>query len=229
MELNKEDNGNRKFILCTNNESNICEEVTYPRLSNVIRGYNFNGKDEKVLFERKISYSVLKKFAEIDEEIERIKSEKEKDFNEFKIQIKNESIQLIGIKDIKGKKEGLGGNLKYFKTSFVDGERTDRNKKKLVDQSTEMLCLKEDCFNEISSGKSFKIFKNNSHYLGIIYDDIGIEQFKKEVLKIGAKISTYIFSLDDSVREEEFEEISDMVELKPIPQAILNVYWRIFR
>ena len=36
---NKEDGGNRKFILCTNNENNICEEITYKRLQNVINGY----------------------------------------------------------------------------------------------------------------------------------------------------------------------------------------------
>ncbi len=40
LELNKEDGGNRKFILCTNNENNICEEITYQRLTNVINGYN---------------------------------------------------------------------------------------------------------------------------------------------------------------------------------------------
>ncbi len=39
LELNKEDGGNRKFILCTNNENNICEEITYKRLENVINGY----------------------------------------------------------------------------------------------------------------------------------------------------------------------------------------------
>lgn len=31
-QLNKEDGGNRRYILCTNNENNICEEVTYKRL-----------------------------------------------------------------------------------------------------------------------------------------------------------------------------------------------------
>ncbi|MBU0279181.1 site-specific DNA-methyltransferase, partial [Gemella sp. zg-1178] len=31
MQLNKEDGGKRKYILCTNNENNICEEVTYQR------------------------------------------------------------------------------------------------------------------------------------------------------------------------------------------------------
>lgn len=40
LELNSEDGGNRNFILCTNNENNICEEVTYQRLSKVINGYS---------------------------------------------------------------------------------------------------------------------------------------------------------------------------------------------
>ncbi len=39
LELNKEDAGNRQFILCTNNENKIAEEVTYPRVKNVIKGY----------------------------------------------------------------------------------------------------------------------------------------------------------------------------------------------
>ena len=38
MELNKEDNGNRNFILCTNNENNICENITYQRIKTVITG-----------------------------------------------------------------------------------------------------------------------------------------------------------------------------------------------
>lgn len=36
MKLNAEDGGNRKFILCTNNENNICRDVTYERIKRVI-------------------------------------------------------------------------------------------------------------------------------------------------------------------------------------------------
>ena len=39
MEQNRRDGGNRRFILCTNNENNICEEVTYERIKRVIEGY----------------------------------------------------------------------------------------------------------------------------------------------------------------------------------------------
>lgn len=40
LELNKRDNGNRQFILCTVNENSIAEEVTYPRIKAVIEGYS---------------------------------------------------------------------------------------------------------------------------------------------------------------------------------------------
>jgi adenine-specific DNA-methyltransferase len=53
LEMNKIDGGNRKFILCTNNENNnggnggIAESVCYPRIKAVINGYK-NKKGEKV-------------------------------------------------------------------------------------------------------------------------------------------------------------------------------------
>jgi adenine-specific DNA-methyltransferase len=53
LEMNKKDGGNRKFILCTNNENNnggnggIAEDVCYPRIKAVIKGYK-NKKGEKV-------------------------------------------------------------------------------------------------------------------------------------------------------------------------------------
>jgi adenine-specific DNA-methyltransferase len=173
LELNKEDKGNRKFILCTNNENNICTEVCYPRIEKVINGY-------------------------------------------------------IGYLD-KIKHEGIKDNLKYFKTAFVEGESTDKNKRKLVDQSTEMLCLKEDCFYELKAGRGFKIFQNKEKYLGIIYDDDAIDGFKKEAKKLNVKFVVYVFSLDESAHEEEFEDMKNKVELKPIPEVILNVYRRIFK
>lgn len=43
LELNKEDGGHRKFILCTNNENNICEDITYQRIKTVITGKRQDG------------------------------------------------------------------------------------------------------------------------------------------------------------------------------------------
>jgi adenine-specific DNA-methyltransferase len=134
-------------------------------------------------------------------------------------------------KEAKGKLvSNRPSGLKYFKTDFVDAEPTDKNKRMLVDKSTEMLCLKEDCFDEVKKGNEYKIFKNSKDkYLGIIYDDEGIETFKQEAKKLNKKIVVFVFSLDESAREEEFGDVEDLVELKPIPAVILNVYKRIFK
>ena len=39
MELNMEDNGNIKFILCNSNENNICENTTYERIKKVVEKF----------------------------------------------------------------------------------------------------------------------------------------------------------------------------------------------
>ncbi len=38
IEMNNEDDGDRRFIICTNNENDICQEVTYPRIKTIITG-----------------------------------------------------------------------------------------------------------------------------------------------------------------------------------------------
>lgn len=65
IEQNKIDNGNRKFILCTNNQNNICKNVTYTRLKNMnktnLKYYKtqyidrFNYKDEKYYIVNELS------------------------------------------------------------------------------------------------------------------------------------------------------------------------------
>jgi hypothetical protein len=169
LDLNKEEKGNRKFILCTNNELNgkggelakenpkinneefgICRRVCYPRLRNVMNGYKESNGD---------------------------------------------------------KIEGLGGNLKYFKTSFVPAEPTDKNKIALTEKATEMLCVKEDTFEAVKSTKQYKIFRNKKRYTGIVFDHQAIDDFKKEVRKIDGKFSLYIFSLGDDTFDEEFEDM----------------------
>ena len=178
LELNKEDGGNRQFILCTNNENNngngykIAEDICYPRIKKVIEGY------------------------------------------------KNLKGELV---------EGVGGNLKYFKTDFVDAEPTDKNKKKLTDQAIEMLCIKEGTFELILNCKHFKIFKNSNHYTGIIFDQLAIPEFKKTIKDIKGKFSIYIFTLSDETFNGEFSDVKQRIKLSPIPEAILRVYRRIFR
>ncbi len=172
LELNKEDGGNRKFILCTNNENNIATDVCYPRVAKVIEGYT-NSKDKQV--------------------------------------------------------SSLGSSLKYFKTVFVSAEQNDKNKEALTKQATEMLCMREDAFDQVKETKSLKIFKNTKQYVGIVFDENSIAVLKKDIVKLGGQWSIYIFSLSDETFEEEFGEIKQKIKVSPIPEAILRVYRRLFQ
>ena len=45
LEMNEKDGGNRRFVMCTNNENKIAEEVTYPRIKTVITGKKPDGSN----------------------------------------------------------------------------------------------------------------------------------------------------------------------------------------
>ncbi len=230
LELNELDEGSRSFILCTNNENKIAEEVCYQRVKNVINGYKYIGTQRKILLDTKLTFKVLQDIDLLLEKVEKLTLERKADFDKIETKIEDNSLRIYGIKKIKDMKAGLGGNLKYYKTNFVKTANTDASKRNLVNYSTEMLCLKEGCFESVKSNEHYKIFKNNKNkYMGIVYDDEGIEDYKNEIKNINKFINTYVFSLDDSAREEEFEEVLEYVNLRPIPEVILNVYRRIFK
>lgn len=170
LELNQQDKGNRQFILCTNNENQICEEVTYPRIKKVIEGYS--------------------------------------------------------------DKKGMPANVKYFKTDYVPYVLTDNDKRTLVSKSTELLCISENTFEVVKQNKKkmdFAIFKNAKQYTTIIYDEDSIENCCDELVKINPKhrVVIYVFSYDHTYDELDFETLNFKFDVKPIPEAILNVYRKI--
>lgn len=170
LDMNKEDGGNRRFILCTNNENNICTEVTYPRIEKVIKGYS----------------------------------------------------------NIKG----IPANLKYYTQTFVPVVTSDNDKRELVNRSTEMLCIAENCFElvrERDNRCDFSIFKNAKKQMVIIYDEDSICDciaYLNEH-KSNNEFVIYVFSYDHTYASEDFEELDLEFSVKPIPEAIINVYRKI--
>lgn len=240
LELNKEDDGKRKFILCTNNEGNICTDVCHPRLQNVMKGYKFNGKKKTQLVKFKITRSSLKN-NNIEELFEETESNNKNKFDGFEVEvIKNEAI-LYGIVKTDEKMPGLNGNLKYYKIEQIEKEPeskkadppliTDANKRRIINKVTGMLCVKEWCFDLLHENKSslpkFEIYENSAgKYMGIIYDSSSTVQFIKKIDSIDkiGKIHTYVFSeiMSTILRK------NNKVKFESIPVEILEIWNRIF-
>lgn len=170
LKLNKEDGGNRKFILCTNNENNICTEVTYPRIEKVIKGYS--------------------------------------------------------------NVEGIPANVKYYTQTFVPVVTSDNDKRELVNRSTEILCVAEDCFEKVrerDNQSDYSVYKNGKKQMAIIYDEDSISNCIEYLNTHSSEHETviYVFSYDHTYDAEDFARLNIQFSVKPIPEAIINVYRKI--
>lgn len=232
IEMNKKDGGKRQVILCTNNENKICEEVTYPRVKNIIKGFEFEGNQVETLFEEKLNATKIKKGKELIEEIDKIKLKEKSNFDKFEIKVEKSNIILKGLKVKRGKQEGLGNNLKYFKTSFVANSRNkDQLKIDITKRCTEMLCLKEGVFNLIKEEADYKIFQQGNRYLAVYYDfaNASLDELKEEMNALKGEKVLYCFTVDNHGLDKVNFRGWKNIRLEPIPQKILDVYKRIFK
>lgn len=228
LELNKKDGGKRQFIVCTNNENNICTDVTYPRLKKVIEGYHFTGTQKDLLFEKKLTPTLFDKIEDFILEVDLVIENNSDIYDKIVKTIENDSYKIYGSSRVKEIKKGLGGNLKYYKTNFVGSDPTHRNKKLLTEKSIEMLCIRENTFEEVSIKPDFAIFKSEKKYSAILFNEMKMEEFKREIKKLKLKVSVYVFSLEGDDFSEDFQDVKNDITLCSIPEAILKVYRRIY-
>ena len=180
MQLNAEDGGHRQCILCTNNENNICEEVTYERNKRVINGYTTP-----------------------------------------------KGVEVEGLHD---------NSLRYYKIKDVPRDSSTTGLKKLMLASTDLLCIKNDLYEEQSVFGNIKLRKNIARYFDddkqkmlIIYKVDAIESIVEEIKKMPADtfIKVYVFSTNNYAMDADFEEVSDKVFLCALPAAIYNAYRKV--
>ncbi len=88
LEMNDTDDGNRQFIMATNNENNICKDSTYPRIQRVIEGYKFEGTEKEMSFEGKLNLTKLRKVDEIYTDYLKSRVNNEGSYNELKGEFK---------------------------------------------------------------------------------------------------------------------------------------------
>jgi adenine-specific DNA-methyltransferase len=233
MEMNKDDDGNRQFIVCTNNENNICEEVTYPRIKRVINGYPFKGKQKEVLFEKKLNVTAFKKSGETLEEIEAIKTIEGDNYDKYGVKIEDNYIRLIGKKIIKNRIEGLGGSLKYYKTDFIGKNNilnsTDEDKIELAHQAGDLLSIAENTLYKVKENDFWQLYENDEKYTAVYFREEldKFTEFATMVENLEWPVTVYVFSWGDEEFIGEFEHIEE-VKVKTIPLPILEIYKSIY-
>ena len=149
--LNKETGGNRRFILCTNNDvgdkkekeykkelgeidieseewiayceqNGIASSVTYPRIKAAINGFIHNKDFKDVLFQQKLTPSVIKNSKKTIDNANAAAAANEGKYDSIKWITEDNILKVIGITKKGQEVAGIPANLKYYKTEFVSKE-----------------------------------------------------------------------------------------------------------
>lgn len=240
-QLNAQDGGKRKCILGTNNENNICTDVTLPRIKKAIDGYVSNKGSYDELLKVKLTLSRLKSAARLLGEIDAVYEDNSVQYDSIKTEVKDGFVLVRG-KVAKGETvPGLGGSLKYYRTAFVGKhgcrDALDEDRDELAANAGTMLALAEGTLDEVTVPKKaegyWRHYSDGAHRHTLVYHSCRAKEFpslSKEADKIrakdkDAKISVYVYVLGGTVDvfENEFDDMAN-IELKPIPEPILDIY-----
>lgn len=144
LNLNNKDGGNRTFILATNNENGIAENITYKRLKKLSEGYTTSRKISEIIFQKKLTISSLKNMNVTLDKIEKVIKKNNGKYQKIVKKISDNTIQVIGEYSKGTLMPQIQFNMRYYKTDFVRRDSGNlemdllRNVKKLIELGNEM-------------------------------------------------------------------------------------------
>ena len=124
-------------------------------------------------------------------------------------------------------------NLRYYKTKLLPRRQSVKNKRALVNVSTDLLCIKNDVYTEQTcfAGRRLKTscaryFDDGKTRMLVIYNELTVDAFAQTIsqMEVEGKILIYVFSNTRYAFDDNFEEVLDRVELCALPAAIYDAY-----
>ena len=150
--------------------------------------------------------------------------------------------------------EGLhNNNLRYYRTEFIPRERTQCNMRALVNAATDLLCVKEDLYQELPidalrhceersnpenqlpvglAPKHVRLFCDGTKSMMVIYDERAIPYImnwlnndaNSQLSTLNSKLKIYVFAPGPYAWDDDFAPVIDRVELCALPEAIYQAY-----
>ena len=136
------------------------------------------------------------------------------------------------------KVEGLKNNrLRYYRTDFISRDRTQRNMRALMAAATDMLCIKEDLYDEQTIFGNLRLkpewaryFTDGTKHMLIIYNEQVAMQLAETIKTMDfgkTRLKIYIFSPERYAFDDEFIEVEEKVQLVALPAAIYDAYQKV--
>ena len=128
-------------------------------------------------------------------------------------------------------------NLRYYKADFIARDPSSKNKRELVKAATDLLCIKENLYEEVKvtcNGKTLRKdyarrFADGEKEMIIIYEPAVIKYLVEELetWDKNEPIKIYVFSEGRYAFDDDFKSVIDKVTLCALPDAIYQAYRRV--
>lgn len=224
IDLNKQDGGNRKFILIE--LMDYADAITAERVKRVISGYEGKGKQEDVLFSEKLTMTNLRKGEELVEEANQVREDYLGNYDKVsRPTVKDNCLQVIGTKVFKEYIPGLGGSFSYYELGeplLIDGKL---NESVGIDKIREYIYYTETR-NNIPKQTSDEPellgrYIDTAYYF--CYQSDSVTTLNREWLQnIKTKAESYVIYADlCTLNERELQELN--IVFKKIPRDITRL------
>lgn len=218
LNLNKKDNGQRKFILVEMED--YSEEITAERVKRVINGYDYKGKKKETLKSYSINITNLKKANKIVEKYEQLK--KDTSYSNVRVESVNGDITITAEKEISGKTEGTGGAFDYYELGLpLFDENQNLNEQVGLEKIRKYIWFSETrtSFSDPESELYFLGKKDESAYY-FIYEKDRLTTLDYDALElIKTKSEQYIIYADNCLLPKDFMTKKNII-FKKIPRDI---------
>ena len=203
LELNREDGGRRRFILCNNNENNICREVLYARIRKLIEGYSTRTSHTEILYQKKLTLNDLAHGADIAHQLTTLADQYQKDYDKIRRSLKNNTVTLEGIKKGPTTIPGYPDTLRYYQTLFLPPQDS-----RIRQACADLITFRNEAFEPVQVHLNFQVYRNAQALVILCFEGkYGFEAIGQHVQRASRPVKLYVFHKEDYyAAQEKFAE-----------------------
>ena len=112
LALNKQDGGNRRFILVECED--YADNITAERIRRVINGYKYTTVQKTELMSENLTWAKIQKATQLTEQVQEIESLHDNEYDRIKKTVKDSKLIVTGEKDINEQATGLSGSFTFY-------------------------------------------------------------------------------------------------------------------
>ena len=193
LELNKEDGGRRCFILCNNNENDICREVLYPRIQKLMEGYSTTVSRAEVLYQKKLTLNDLAYGSDIAQQLTTLAEQHQENYDEIRRSLKDNMVTLEGIKKGPATVPGYPDTLRYYQTLFLPPQDS-----RIRQACADLITFQTEAFEPVQVHLNFHVYRGADCMVILCFEGkYGFKAIDKHIQRATQPVKIYVFHLED--------------------------------